>query len=223
MELYERNIVVLDWNFLQACSMTFFAYTFQVQLLPIYSELVRPSYKRIKKVVVYSLFTDFLVYAVVSTAGYFSTYNYTNPIVIYRPALPSYDPDYTMILCAVGILIVMISSYPCNYNPWRQAFFVFMLKMPDFSDTLNWAVTITFAAFSCLISILVPNVSQVLSILGGLCSVTLCYLIPTICWVKLSEHKWSHKDNLGPIVFFGTFVVLGYLSVVATVYNIVMG
>jgi len=93
MELYERNIVVLDWNFLQACSMTFFAYTCQVQLLPIYSELVRPSYKRIKKVVVYSLFTDFLVYAVVSTAGYFSTYNYTNPIVIYRPALPSYDPD----------------------------------------------------------------------------------------------------------------------------------
>lgn len=115
--------------------MTFFAYTCQVQLLPIYSELVRPSYRRIKKVVVYSLLTDFIVYAVVSTAGYFSTFNYTNPIVIYRPTLPNYSPDYTMIICAVGILIVMISSYPCNYNPWRQAFFVFMLERPDFSNT----------------------------------------------------------------------------------------
>jgi len=105
-----------------------------VQLLPIFSELVRPSYKRIAKVVKYSLFTDFVVYSIVATCGYFSTFNYTNPIVIYREPLPAYNPDYTMVVCAVGILIVMISSYPCNYNPWRQALFVFMLKKPEFSN-----------------------------------------------------------------------------------------
>lgn len=52
---------------------------------------------------------------------------------------------------------------------------------------------------------------------------TLCYLIPTICWVKLSSHGWTHKENLGPMVFFGMFVILGYMSVVATVYNIIKG
>jgi amino acid permease len=133
MENYKETVFLLDYNFFQACAMTFFAYTCQVQLLPIFSELVRPSYNRIKKVVVYSFIIDFIVYATVASAGYFSTYNYTNPIVIYRTPLPNYDPDYSMIVCAVGILVVMINCFPVNFNPWRQAVFVFILKNPNFS------------------------------------------------------------------------------------------
>ena len=159
---------------------------------------MRPSYKRIKKVVSYSLFIDFLAYTVIATAGYFSTFNYTNPIVIYRDPLPGYSPDYTMIICAFGILIVMISSYPCNYNPFRQCLFVFILEQPNYTDRQNYAVTIVFAVLTCLISILVPSVTSVLSILGGLCSVSLCFLIPTICYVKLSDKlaklEMAHKN-----------------------------
>lgn len=85
------------------------------------------------------------------------------------------------------------------------------------------SVTVAFASLSCLISILVPNITSVLSILGGLCSVTLCFLFPTICHVKLSTKHWTHQDNLLPIIFFGVFVALGYCSVVATVFCIITG
>jgi amino acid permease len=57
--------------------MSFFAFTCQMQMLPIYSELVRPSYKRIEKVVKRSLTIDFIFYAMMCSAGYWSTYNYT--------------------------------------------------------------------------------------------------------------------------------------------------
>lgn len=40
-----------DLNIFTGASMTFFAYTCQVQMLPIYSELVNPSYSRMKKVI----------------------------------------------------------------------------------------------------------------------------------------------------------------------------
>jgi amino acid permease len=43
---YESAHIVyawFDWNFFTGASITFFAYTCQVQLLPIYSELVNPN------------------------------------------------------------------------------------------------------------------------------------------------------------------------------------
>lgn len=78
----------------------------------------RPTYKRIRRVVLQSLAIDFVAYTLIATAGYFSTFNFTNPIVIYRQS-PSSEIDYMMLVCALGLLIVMLASVPCNYNPFR--------------------------------------------------------------------------------------------------------
>lgn len=119
LEGIEVTPLLLDANFLQACSMTFFAYTVQFAILPIYSELTRPSYPRIKKVITFSLVIDFVVYALIGTAGYFSTFNFTGPIVIYRDPLTAGSQDLYMLVCAAGFVLVMISSIPCTYNPFR--------------------------------------------------------------------------------------------------------
>jgi hypothetical protein len=59
--------------------------------------------------------------------------------------------------------------------------------------------------------------------MGGLCAVTLSFLIPTICYVKLSEHPWTHCSNLSRILFFGILIIVGYSSVGITVYTIITG
>ena len=94
-------------------------------------------------------------------------------------------------------------------------------------------MTASFVAVTCALAIGFPNVTNVLSIMGGLCSVTLCYTIPgkfffpdttlVYCHVKLSDKPWTHIDNLSAILFFGVLIILGYCSVVDTVYNIVTG
>lgn len=61
-----------DLNIFKGCSMTFFAYTCQIQMLPIYSEMVNPNYKRIKKVIQRSIAIDFCFYLTIALAGYFS-------------------------------------------------------------------------------------------------------------------------------------------------------
>ena len=71
-------------DFFTGASITFFAYTCQVQLLPIYSELVNPNEQRIKKVVSRSLLVDLMFYVSIALAGYFSTYNETPKIVLDR-------------------------------------------------------------------------------------------------------------------------------------------
>jgi len=105
-----------------------------MQLLPIYSELVRPSYKRIKKVVVRSLLIDFLFYTAICSAGYFSTYNFSPQIIIARPPLPNFNPDYCVLVASGSLCLVLFAAFPCNYNPWRAMFFTLIMKNPEFSN-----------------------------------------------------------------------------------------
>ena len=125
---------ILDWNFFSSCALTFFAFTCQIQLLPIYSELVNPNYRRIKKVVVRSLLIDFVAYSVVACAGYFSTFNYTNTVVVERLPLPGLNPDYFMLVAAGSISLVLFAALPVNAVPCRNLFFVFVMRQPQYSQ-----------------------------------------------------------------------------------------
>ena len=221
--LIETRAVVLDWNIFTSCSLVFFAYTCQMSIMPVYSELVKPNYRRIKKVIIRALLTDFIFYLLISNAGYFSQFNNTNDVVIVRPTLDGYSPDYTNLAAAFAICIVLFAAFPSNYNPCRNQFFLLFYNEPNFSNKANFVVTLIFVIVTCSVAIFYPNVSSVLSIMGGLCSVSICYTVPLYAWVKLSDKPWFDMKNLAPILFFGVLIISGYSSVIATVYMIITG
>jgi hypothetical protein len=66
-----------------------------------------------------------------STAGYFSTFNFTNQIAITRTPLPNFDPDYPMLIAAGAIFLVVFAAYPTNFNPWRNQFFLVVMGKPN--------------------------------------------------------------------------------------------
>lgn len=116
----QMRAFIFDANILTSFSLIFFAYTCQMSLMPVYSELVNPNYRRIKKIVTRSLLVDCVFYTLIASAGYFSTFNATSDVVIQRPALPNYNPDYTCLLAAVAICLVLFAAFPVNYNPARN-------------------------------------------------------------------------------------------------------
>lgn len=62
------------WQFFTSAATTFFSYTCQIQLLPIYSELAFPNKRRITKVVNRAIIVDFVFYFIIAFCGYFSTF-----------------------------------------------------------------------------------------------------------------------------------------------------
>lgn len=219
----EQLVAYLDLNIFTCASMTIFAYTCQLQLLPVYSELVRPNYLRIRKIVTRSVFIDFLFYGSMALAGYFSSFNYTNKIVLERDPLEGHTRDYWTLIAIVAIAIVVLVSIPINYHPWRNQFYIFFFKSEQFSNKSNLITTSTFMILSTFVSIIFPNITSVIAILGGSCSVTFCYTIPMYAWVKLSKERWYHYSNLTVIIFFSCMVMVGYVSVITTVIQIVTG
>ena len=71
-----------DMNILTSFSLVFFAYTCQMAILPVYSELVNPNYRRISKVINRALAVDVTFYLIIASAGYFSMFNATSDVVI---------------------------------------------------------------------------------------------------------------------------------------------
>ena len=216
-------VAYFDLNIFTGSAMTFFAYTCQIQLLPIYSELCRPSYPRMVKVITRSITLDFVFYAWIALAGYFSQFDKTNPIVLEREAIPGQGTDYAILIAVISLIICITVTYVVNFNPWRQTFFSIVVGRDEFSQKENFAMTLSFISLTSIISIVFPQITTVFSILGGLVSVSICYLIPLICHIRLSDQAWYSSANLPPLLFFGVLIIVGYTSVLLTIYMIWTG
>jgi amino acid permease len=116
----------VDLNFFSGCSITFFSFTCQASILPIYSELVNPNEKRMMKVIGRSLLVDCVFYCAIALVGYFSTLQDTPDLVIARETL-SGKVDYAMTISCLAVILVVLVSSPANYFP--------------FKNTLNYMIT----------------------------------------------------------------------------------
>jgi hypothetical protein len=87
----------------------------------------------------------------------------------------------------------------------------------------NWICTVIFCSMTCFISIVFPKIKSALSITGGFSSVNMCYLVPMVCWVQLSNKRWYQGINLVFSICFMLLSLIGWTSVVITLYNIFTG
>lgn len=121
----EYNVQVkfgfFDLDMLTGCAMTFFAFQCQVQLLPIYSELVNPEYRRVVKVIDRAITVDLFFYATIAIAGYLSSFNNTAKIVLERKQLPDDQgkPDYPILIAVIAVIGSILVAFPVAYNPFR--------------------------------------------------------------------------------------------------------
>lgn len=110
----------LNKNFFSGCSITFFSFTCQASILPIYSELVNPNEKRMMKVIGRSLVVDCIFYCSIALVGYFSTFELTPDLVIARPLVPGWSKDYSMTISCIAVILVVLVSSPANYFPYKN-------------------------------------------------------------------------------------------------------
>jgi amino acid permease len=219
----EIELACFDWNFFTGASITFFAYNCHVQILPIFSELVNPNERRIKKIAARSIFIDTLFYVTIALAGYFATYNKTPKIVLDR-SLPGDDtPDPFVMVAQLGIVMVLFVAVPMNYSPFRNQVFYVFFGRDNFSQKENIVCTGIFTAVTCFLAIVFPDVSSVLGILGGLNATSIQFLVPMICSIKVSGQPVKAPRNIIKILFFGFLCLVGYTNVGTTIYRIVSG
>ncbi len=76
--------------------------------------------------------------------------------------------------------------------------------------------SLIFTASSCFLTIILPQISTVLSILGGIGCVTLCFIVPLIAYLTvLNERKFVSYIS---IAVASVLVAIGFGSCVNAIF-----
>lgn len=157
-------------------------------MLPIYSEIYKPNYRRVKKVIDRAISIDLTFYAIISIAGYASCFDRTNAIVLERDRINGDTrTDYAILIAIIAIIVCVVVAYPVSYNPTRTQIASLVFGRETFSQKENWLMTLCFVYGTMTVAILFPTVDKVIGIMGGLLAPTIAYLIPMYSYVKLSD------------------------------------
>lgn len=68
-----------------------------------------------------------------------------------------------------------------------------------------------------IISIIYPDITSILGLVGGLVGIQQSYFLPLIVKLNLGNKRWYELENLVAIFFFGTLCIFGYISVAITI------
>lgn len=166
-------------QFFNGAGIILFAYTNQCNVLPVYQELVNPVKYRLMKIIRRSLLLIYTLYILMSLAGYFSTLNNTPEIVLSRePPTEEWTTDWLQTIASILVISTMVTNIVMNYIPFRNSLYFMTTGKENFSTKFNIICTVCFQVACCSVSIVFPNVSNVLAIFGGIASVNIVYIIP---------------------------------------------
>mmetsp|Transcript_34116 Transcript_34116/g.59523 ORF Transcript_34116/g.59523 Transcript_34116/m.59523 type:complete len:286 (-) Transcript_34116:45-902(-) len=159
------------------CLMNYFCHT---NLAKIQGELQGSSVRRMKKITVRTILMLISTYSVLGLFGYLSTLEATPEIIVNRAPPGTISNDWAMIVGRFFICVTLVSAVPINLNPCRAAI-IHMFFHGDTSDKVHIGLTTALMEVSLLVAIFIPNVIAFYSILGAICSGTICLVFPSKC------------------------------------------
>ena len=88
-------------------------------MLPIHSELVKPEYRRMGKVIDRAMTIDCFFYLSIAVVGWLSELEATETIVLERKELPGKGVDYAILVAVLLNIVAVIITFPLCFFPFR--------------------------------------------------------------------------------------------------------
>lgn len=182
-------------NLITALPTVMFAYTCQVNVFSIQTELERPSAHRMKRVTRNATFICFVVYAAMGIFGYLNFHGNAlegiegNILKNYPIQNIHTDPKEWIILFAfLAITTTVVLAFPLNIFPCRFTI-EFMIWGKDHQNSflMRFLLTLVICGAALGVAIAVPSIRVVFQLLGGTSSAFVCYVLPAAFMIKLGD------------------------------------
>ena len=101
--------------FFGGMATVFYIYSCHAGAFPVYKNLRNNTTKRIKKVFRRSIILDVTIYVSIAAASFLTSPFEPPELILYRPNLSGFNPDYLILIAKVGIICNLFFSTPANY------------------------------------------------------------------------------------------------------------
>ena len=203
--------------FFGGVATVFYLYSCHAGAFPVYKTLRNNTTRRIKKVFRRSILLDLFIYFFIAAASFLTSPINPPELILYRPNLPGFDPDYFILIAKLGIIFNLFFSTPANYAGLRLSIFELIWGNSNLTNTKNIIVTVTVLSLITLIGALYDKILEYIELLGGFCSVIYCILIPGLIYAKNDNIKKSKFIKYLTIITVVILTLIGYTSGILTI------
>ena len=178
-------------------------------------ELFLPNEKRIKKILIYSIVSEMVIYFLMGLFGYLSLGN-ENMVDLFVLRQPYARTDYAMDVAFFALFLMIITSIICNFFPSREQFMDFQnLKKTNLNYILSNIFLLGLSTITC---IFFPNIMSIFALCGGLFCTFIGWTIPfLIRLTMLQNENWYSNPKFCYII--GQVFVL-FVSIASTLQSI---
>ncbi|KAJ2905242.1 Transmembrane amino acid transporter family protein [Zalerion maritima] len=200
----------------QAIGVISFAFVCHHNSLLIYGSLKTPTIDRFSKVTHYSTGISMFACLIMALAGFLTFGDKTLGNV-----LNNFPPDNTMVNVArLCFGLNMLTTMPLEAFVCREVMLEFWYRDKPFNLKIHVLFSTGLIAGAVAISLITCDLGVVFELVGATSASVLAYILPTLCYMKLSTRSWR-TFLAGGIVVFG-FVVMG-ISITQAVMNLING
>ncbi|XP_064809756.1 probable sodium-coupled neutral amino acid transporter 6 [Oncorhynchus masou masou] len=196
-----------------------FSFLCHTAVLPIYSEMDRPSKKRMQNVTNVSISLSFLLYLISALFGYLTFYSHVDSelLISYDTYLPL---DVLVMAVRLAILLAVLLTVPLIHFPARKAMSVLFCGDRPLSWVYHIFSTLLILTVVMLLAILVPDIRNVFGVVGSTTSTCLLFVFPGIFYLRLSNQPLKSLESMGAVclLIFGLFVGLLSLCVIVVTW-----
>ncbi|KAG6584814.1 Sodium-coupled neutral amino acid transporter [Phytophthora cinnamomi] len=207
-------------DFMLSVPIVMFAFTCQVNVFSIYTELQRPCIRRMNKVVDRATLISFLIYLSIGVVAYLAfgpqlvEPKYKGNILLSFPL-----NDTLIAISRAAITFTVAVAFPLNIFPCR--FTIDMMFFSNSEDSLSRHVAVTsgLVLLALLLAIFCPSINVVFGIIGGTCSTVVCFCFPAAFILKLEDGPLLGPKKIGPVLLFIGAIVIGFVGTGVTVWS----
>jgi len=200
-----------------AIPIVMFAFTCQVNVFSIYTELQRPNIRRMTRVVKRSVGITFIIYCLIGLFGFLQFLDSTKDDILHNYSVTS--PGIAVARAGVGITLLM--AFPMNVFPCRTTLEIMCFPNSRVSRWRSFFLTVLIVFFSAALAIYVPGINAVFGLMGSVCSSVVCFVLPGLFVLRLdSEITFSRKCGALMLTIGGS--VLGMVSLAINIKQLIM-
>ncbi|KAF3071273.1 Vacuolar amino acid transporter 2 [Daldinia childiae] len=196
-------LLTINDGIFQAVGVISFAFVCQHNSLLIYGSLKTPTIDRFAKVTHYSTGISMLACMTMALAGFLTFGDKTLGNV-----LNNFPADNTMVTIArLCFGLNMLTTLPLEAFVCREVMMNYWFPNEPFNMNLHLIFSSALVVSAMTLSLLTCDLGVVFELVGATSACALAYILPPLCYIKLSSRSWKTYVAMG-IVAFGCLVMV---------------
>lgn len=210
---FSTPLLTINDGIFQAVGVISFAFVCQHNSLLIYGSLKTPTIDRFAKVTHYSTGVSMLACLIMALAGFLTFGDKTLGNV-----LNNFPADNTMVTFArLCFGLNMLTTLPLEAFVCREVMLNYWFPNEPFNMNLHLIFSSTLVVSAMTLSLVTCDLGVVFELVGATSACALAYILPPLCYIKLSSRSWKTYVAMGVVAFGCAVMVISMFQAIGKV------